>query len=87
MTRQQTIKKIESLYPADSSNDELADTGKQILQNVNSGCSYDKWRDLPDIELATYCGLCMVCANRNEKYLFTWLNGLESNQAGGICGL
>lgn len=52
--REDSIRTIESLFPADSQYEETAQTGKELL--FQAIC--ERWRALPDAILSEYASLC-----------------------------
>ena len=56
MTREQVIREIEALFPADSIYEETAAIGQQLLEQAKRRA--EDWRNLPDAVLFEYMRLC-----------------------------
>ena len=56
MTRDQAIRTIESLYPADSEYPDTAEVGERLLAQAKR--EVEGWRTEPDAVLVRYAELC-----------------------------
>lgn len=68
MTREQAIRTIEALYPADSAFPATRMQGQQLLANAKRECEAEDWRDQSDAVLTRYAELCLEQQRMLEAY-------------------
>jgi len=57
MTREEAIRHIEALYPADSDYKDTAEIGRQLLERIKR--EVNDWRSEPNAVLVRYAELCI----------------------------